>query len=386
MKTVLFAHDGYMSQTENGIYSDTYDDKIVMRYSKITENVVFLVRTRKYSENGPKLNKINVKNFRMVGIENFKSLKGLLAFKSIKEIVKEEVSKADYVVARIPSSLGFWAAEYARLYNVKYMVEVVGCPWDSLRNHSFLGKLLAPHSCLKQRETVKKAPYAIYVTNNFLQNRYPCEGKSIGCSDVEIENIDEKILDKRIKKIRTTNIRSMTIGTIGAYHMKYKGYDTVIKAIVKLNSEGCSHKYLILGSGDPTWLNSIIRKYNAEDIVSLVPAIPHNEVFAWLDKIDIYIQPSKTEGMPRALIEAMSRACLCIGSNVGGIEELLADRVIFRCTGKIDIDSFYLQKLLLMLTIDDMINEAERNFQKTKEYANYLLEEKRRIFLEEFKK
>lgn len=39
-----------------------------------------------------------------------------------------------------------------------------------------------------------------------------------------------------------------------------------------------------------------------------------------------------------------------------------------------------------MLTIDDMINEAERNFQKTKEYANYLLEEKRRIFLEEFKK
>jgi len=34
--------------------------------------------------------------------------------------------------------------------------------------------------------------------------------------------------------------------------------------------------------------------------------------------------PSRAEGLPRALVEAMARGCPCIGSNVGGIPELLA--------------------------------------------------------------
>jgi len=35
MSTVLFAHDGYVYLTSEGIYSDTYDDKIVSRYLDI---------------------------------------------------------------------------------------------------------------------------------------------------------------------------------------------------------------------------------------------------------------------------------------------------------------------------------------------------------------
>lgn len=378
MKTVLFVHDGYMSQTENGIYSDTYDDKIVMRYSEIAENVVFLVRTRKYSDYDKRLNKITVRNFRMVGIENFKSLKGIFNYRSITEKVKLEVLKSDYVVARIPSDLGFLAVKYAKLYNVKYMVEIVGCPWDSLRNHSLLGKIIAPYYYLKQKETVKNAPYAIYVTNVFLQNRYPCKGNFIGCSDVEIEDSDEKVLVKRLNKINTTDIHSMTLGTIGAFHMKYKGYDTVIRAIVKLNSEGCSHKYLILGSGDPRWLNSVIRKYHAENIVTLVPAMPHNEVFAWLDEIDIYIQPSKTEGMPRALIEAMSRACPCISSDVGGMPELLGNKFLFKKNNDRELYE------ILKLNKEQLTTSSIECFNVADTYSKELVYQKRIDFMRIF--
>lgn len=377
MKTVLFAHDGYISVTKNGIYSDTYDNKIVERYLDIAENVVFMVRTCEYQDD-EKLNRISIKNFSIVGIENFKSFQGIFNYRTVTERVKLEVQKADYIVARVPSDLGFLAAKYAKKYKKRYMVEVVGCPWDSLRNHSILGKIIAPSYYLKQKRALKDSPYAIYVTNEFLQKRYPCGGMTIGCSDVEIEQTGKEIVARRIEKIKTTNMNSLVFGTMGALHMKYKGYDTVIKAIVKLNKEGYSHKYLIAGSGDSSWLKSIINKYNAENIVKIIPAMPHEKVFEWLDTIDVYIQPSKTEGMPRALIEAMSRACPCIGSDAGGIPELLSDKSVF----KKNIYKRLYQ--LLRLNQEQLLNSSCDCFDRSCLFLNNLTYKKRMYFYKSF--
>jgi glycosyltransferase involved in cell wall biosynthesis len=48
------------------------------------------------------------------------------------------------------------------------------------------------------------------------------------------------------------------------------------------------------------------------------------EVRAQLDQADLFILPSRQEGLPRAMVESMARALPCIGSRVGGIPELLA--------------------------------------------------------------
>lgn len=381
MVTVLFAHDGYMSISKEGIYSDTYDNRIVERYLKIAENVVFMVRTRIYTDHDKRLNQITIANFRVSGIENFKSIKGILNYRNLIEKVKDEVYNADYIVARIPSDLGFIAAEYAKKYNKKCMIEVVGCPWDSLRSHSFLGKLIAPYYYLRQKKTVWQASYAIYVTNEFLQKRYPCKGISIGCSDVEINDFDATVIARRKEKISKADLRSLVLGTIGALHMKYKGYDRVIKAISKLNGEGYSYKYLIAGNGDSTWLNSIIHKYNANNFVVIVPPMSHEQVFDWLDNIDLYIQPSKTEGMPRALIEAMSRGLPSVGTKVGGITELLEGRYTFSNSRFSIIE---ICRILKSYTKEDMKNQANRNYIESQRYNMNIVESLRNEFYKGF--
>jgi glycosyltransferase involved in cell wall biosynthesis len=83
--------------------------------------------------------------------------------------------------------------------------------------------------------------------------------------------------------------------------------------------------------------------------------------------------------MPRALIEAMSRGCPCIGSNAGGIPELLPPRYIFP---KGDADR--LAELLLSARENGLLDQGPRNQAFTEQFSPDVIQEKRRAFYHEF--
>jgi glycosyltransferase involved in cell wall biosynthesis len=106
-------------------------------------------------------------------------------------------------------------------------------------------------------------------------------------------------------------------------------------------------------------------------------SLPHDEVFDWLDTIDIYVQPSKQEGLPRAQIEAMSRGVPSFGSKAGGIPELLDREFIFNTVKEIC-------DILLSLDTDTMIEQAKRNFSESKKYDKASIERHRQLFFKDF--
>ena len=302
--------------------------------------------------------------------------------KNMHHIIEEAVLDNDCLIARLPSSAGYIAIEYAEKYNKPYLIEVVGCPWDSLFNHSYKGKIIALPSYLAMKKAVKNASYAIYVTSEFLQRRYPCRGKTIGCSDVSLPESEGKKMENRMNKIKyMTSNRPIIIGTSAAVNVRYKGQEYVIKAISKLNNEGYNFEYHLAGSGDNSYLMSIAERYDVVDKVKFLGSIPHEKVFEYLDNIDIYIQPSKQEGLPRALVEAMSSGCPAMGSTTGGIPELLNDEFIFR-NGAVS----KICDLLKKMDQNTMLEEANRSFEKAKEYGKDLLDKKRTDFYKEFAK
>jgi len=300
--------------------------------------------------------------------------------KITEKIIKNAVLENDFLIARLPSSAGYIAIEYAQKYNKSYLIELVGCPWDALWYHSWQGKLVTPFMWYATKKAVKNAPYVLYVTNEFLQRRYPSTGKTIGCSNVELPTIDESVLEVRLHKIKQmTKHKPIVLGTTAAVDVRYKGQEYVIQAIANLNKQGYKFEYRLVGGGDRARLQSIAEKYGAADQVIFEGSVPHEKVFEYLDNIDIYVQPSKTEGLPRALIEAMSRGCPCIGSNAGGIPELLDNAVIFS-RGNVK----ELATILAGFDTEKMVEQAKRNFEFSKGYAKDVIETRRNKFLQDF--
>jgi glycosyltransferase involved in cell wall biosynthesis len=295
-----------------------------------------------------------------------------------KAFIADAIRDCDRVVCR-----GWWGVDVCQKLGKPYMVEVVSCVWDSYWNHSFMGKLVALPNFLLQRRAVKNAPYVLYVTREFLQRRYPTAGKSAAISDVELQEVpnQDSVLARRLQKI-DTHPGKLVIGTAGSLAVEYKGQRFVIRALARLKKQGKTDiEYQMAGGGNPEKLLRLAQECGVEDQIRIVGSIPHENIFSWYDQLDLYIQPSLQEGLPRALVEAMSRALPALGTDTGGIPELLGRQQLCKRSGDI---AAQLATKIGELDSEKMRILAKENFKRSKDYDGTTLDEKRIAFLKEF--
>lgn len=384
---VAFFHDvPLVKNNKEEYYSIGFPYKIWERYLSTFSSIIVSTRVKHLDfitdSAKEKLEKSSGANVEFKPISNYKKNSDLI-FKR-KEIVAQirySLKKADCAIIRLPSFIGQIACNEAVKMNKKFIIEVVGCARDSFWNHSNMGKFIAFPTYFAMKKTIRNSLYTTYVTSEFLQNRYPTKGKSMNCSDVSLGNFNSDVLNKRIKRIENKKSK-LIIGTIGAVDIKYKGQESIIKALGKLKLEGnTDFEYQLVGGGKLSYLKEVAEKYDIKEQVKFLGVKTHKDVIDWLDNIDIYSQPSKTEGLPRGLIEAMSRGVLCIGSKVGGIPELLEKRYMFKKPPKNELE---ISAILNNITLDDLLEQANRNFKEAKRYEENLNEEKRQEFLFDF--
>jgi glycosyltransferase involved in cell wall biosynthesis len=327
--SLLYVHDGPLRFYSNGqkIITDNILD-LNLRYSFLAKDVTFMYRGRYTNIEMPE-NKI-IPNINTIIIPTFNHPAKLYNYFSACKKIKLQLRNFDCLIIRLPSSLGSVALRYARKYKIPYIVEVVACPWDVLFNYSFVGKIYAPFAYFKMKRNIKVSEYVIYVTQNFLQKRYPTIGKSVNISNVYLKNVDERNVLEKSKLFTKKNKNNQIIFcTLAALNVPYKGHDTVLKALKEIKMHGYNFQYIIAGSGDNIFIKKQISKYDLNENVQINGFLYSEQVNEILNRTDIYIQPSKTEGLPRAMIEAMSKGCVCLGTNVGGIPELLNKEFLF---------------------------------------------------------
>lgn len=101
-----------------------------------------------------------------------------------------------------------------------------------------------------------------------------------------------------------------------------KNHVEMVLALKKLVDAGVKVRFIFVGEGDLFRdIKERVRKLQLTEYV--IFAGTTGNVRPWFEKSDLFMLPSKWEGMPMTLIEAMSAAMPIIAANVGGIPDML---------------------------------------------------------------
>lgn len=296
----------------------------------------------------------------------------LFVSKINKNIIQNIIFNVDLVFVKMPSlTLGRYALHLLQKKQIKYVTEVVGCAFDVFWYYGLKGKILALPNYLVAWYYIKKSKSVIYVTNRFLQKRYPTKGFCLSCSNVRIDVVDN-ILNRN--SYQQGDI--LKIGTISPVDRTFRGQITVLKAMNLLKGRGIIVKYFLVGGGRSDRLQKIASALSIQDQVFFLGELTHDKVISFLDTIDVYVHPSKAEGLPRALIEAMSRGRLAIGAKTGGIPELLPSEYIFEKG-----DYRKLSNIVEHLSVQDFETQGRVNYLVSQQYRMSILDDKRVNFI-----
>lgn len=389
MKTVLFCHDTYYSiQSKDTVRAygafpyALWRDRFLPHFNHVT-----IIGREKPAHNDDKTDQLDQSagpSVTHILLPNINTpLKRIVEGRKTYQTIKDQVAKVDGIIIRGPTEFGMMAARAARQLGKPYAIEMSGCAFDHTWNHgSLIGKLYAPIKYLRARNMVKHATQAIYVTKYFLQKRYPVNGQAANASNVEIKQPAQSILENRLTRIKSMQ-KPRIIGLIGNYGNKLKGLHIALKALSLLKKDGLSFQLRILGKGNPAQWQAMIKDLNLEDNIEFSGTLPGGEaVLNWLDAIDIYIQPSFHEGLPRAVIEAMSRGLPCLTSNAGGTDEMLPTECIHR---KGEVKALYAKLKNIWSDQDWLTTQAKQNFATAGNYTKETLAPIRASFWQSFK-
>jgi glycosyltransferase involved in cell wall biosynthesis len=310
--SALFIHDHKFIIFENQIFSNGgITNQVLNRYESYYGDLSILARFT-YRNHNPMTTPLDLDSKAAI---NF-------SLKNITDYI-ELIKKTDVLIVRLPSFIGLLTLPFIRFLKKRYVIEVVGCAFDSLWFHSLKGKLVSVFTFILMRLEVSKAKNVIYVTKHFLQNRYPNHNNSFSCSDVQINN--KPFMKNYISIDDIENI--LVLGFIGNVNLNYRGFKYLIKAMTLLNRP---YILKVIGHLPSKSLIKTLEKYNVKDKIDFLGLLKHDLVIEQLDEIDVFIQPSLAEGLSRALLEASSRGCLCVSSDVGGNSEIVNNKYVYK--------------------------------------------------------
>lgn len=252
-------------------------------------------------------------------------------------------------------------------------IEVVGDPGESLAGATVASKVIASLASRQLRRLSSEACASRYVTEWVLQEHYPPAAGSptFVASDVDVP---DSVFLEPVPTTRPGPV--LELGFVGMLHRPYKGLDVLFDALCQTRHP---HRLGILGDG--TLRGDLAARAAAQglgDRVTFLGAVPTGEpVRAFLATIDLFVQPSRTEGLPRALIEAMATGLPCLATPVGGVPEMLDGYALV----PVD-DSGALARAIDALAVDPPLRaaHAERNRMKTRGYAQSTMDELNRSF------
>jgi 1,4-alpha-glucan branching enzyme len=144
-----------------------------------------------------------------------------------------------------------------------------------------------------------------------------------GCSLGKVRLIPNAVDTERFKP--SVERDSGLVVWVGRF-VPEKGVEYLIEAARMVVDEFKDVRFLLVGYGPlKTKMMRLVHERGLDEFVRFAGPLSRDEVAGVLGRAGVFVLPSLSEGMPLALLEAMSCENAVVASNIGGIAEIISD-------------------------------------------------------------
>jgi len=378
MRVLIAIEERFFKTVDGKIVSSNtiFDYEFWKRYLQVFDEVLVYARVKETTEeyankpvaNGPGVSFFPVPYF--IGPWEF-----FKAYRKTNTVAEQAVKQADAFILRVPGTMGTMILRQLMSKKAAYGLEVVGDPYDVFSPGAvkhFLRPFFRWWFSRQLRRRCSEASAVAYVTKEILQRRYPPAPKAFTTyySSIDLPNEALISMPKSYKSVSERE-HSLTLITVAP--------DVLIDAVAICAKDNLDLRLVFVGDGKHRKeLEERAQTTGLGNRACFLGQLPAGDaVRDQLDRADLFVLPSRQEGLPRSMIEAMARGLPCIGSTAGGIPELLPPEDLVPPGNVVALAS----------KIREMVSEPERmeqvsarNLKKAKEYREEILIERRIIF------
>jgi phosphatidylinositol alpha-1,6-mannosyltransferase len=348
------------------------------RYLSVYTSVILLARVQDVASVEAKAERVDGANISVHALPYYVGpLAYLTHFFSLRRSIMAVIQAERRYILRLGSPIGDILYKFLKKQNLKYGVEVVGDPWDMFApggiKHPLRPFLRLWFVYVLKREC-RDAFVASYVTERLLQQRYPPKKAALTIHASSIVLGDEAYAaNPRVYEKKS----SYSLVLVGSLEHAHKGVDLLIEALALLQKRNLQVTATVVGQGKMK-----------DDFVKLAHSLGVSELIKFpgivnagegvrnvLKAHDIFILPSRADGMPRAMIEAMALGMFCLGARVGGMQELIPSELLIH-----EHSGTALANLIeKAITHTELMNdEAAKNLAKAREFHKDVLAARRK--------
>lgn len=327
MATVVVSIEQRYDRTPDGkVWAPMFDYSFWKRYLDVFDNVRVVARVRNVPIVQSDFRRADGKYVEFTAVPYYLGpWQYLLSAMKVRHATRKAIKPSDAIIMRVDSQIAACMYPFLRKTGHPYGVEVVVDPYDVFSpgaiKHPFRS-LFRWKFVYQLKQQCAASSAAAYVTREALQRRYPAleAGFRTHYSSVELP----EAAFVKAPRLFSEKAGKFTIITVAYLEDLRKAPDVLINAIAVCVKEGLDLHLAIVGDGKKRKsLEDRVARLGIAGRVQFLGQVSSCDVFTHLDRSDLFVLPSRGEGLPRALIEAMARGLPAIGSTVGGFPELL---------------------------------------------------------------
>ena len=357
------------------------------RYLRVFPQMRLVTRCKKEKTLDKNRVELNIEEIDYVPLPFFQGPKQYaLKYFEIGKILNSTIIGCDCAILRLPFIISERLGKILIKKKQIYALEIVYDAEDAWKNSN---SIIDRYLWKKIDENMRTLSYNVdgisCVTEYYLQKHYYSKKKGSFKNNYSSLALDKSFYSS-YRKFPQNKI--MTIANV-ANQIEFngrKGQKEIILAVSKLKEIGIIVHVKYAGedyNNGIAQLQELAHKYGVDKQVFFLGYLQRDKLSSFLDNADLYVMPTKAEGLPRVIIEAMAKGLPCITTNVSGNSELIESQYLV--DNYYDIDS-WAEKIKKITTDKELYEKASSfNFNKSLNYEASVLQYRRDTFYSKLK-